>query len=113
VKKEHPKPAKKRAAQRNRGNSRPTAYLLKLYIAGMSPRSVSAIRSIKGICTRHLANNYALEIIDLYRNPKRAKEQQIIAAPTLIKELPVPLRRLIGSLTDESKVVSALDVKEK
>ena len=110
MKPKHPKPAAKRTKKRN---GQPAAYLLKLYIAGMSPRSVTAIRSIKGICAKHLANNYALEVIDLYRHPKRAQEQQIIAAPTLVKELPEPLRKLIGSLTDEVWITNALGVKQK
>jgi circadian clock protein KaiB len=98
------RPARTRAGK-------PGFYLLKLYIAGLSPRSVTAIRSIKRICEKHLANHYKLEIVDLYRQPARAKEEQIVAAPTLIKKLPAPLRRLIGSLSDESRVIAGLNVK--
>ena len=88
-------------------------FLLKLFIAGMSARSVSAIRSIKRICDEHLAGDYKLEIVDLYRQPHRAKEEQIVAAPTLIKQRPEPLRRIVGSMQDEDRVMLGLNVKKK
>ena len=105
------------ARSRRRGRAKGAAsarrgYLLKLYIAGMSSRSVTAIRSIKRICEQHLCKDYSLEIIDLYRQPGRAAEEQIVAAPTLIKKLPAPLRRLIGNLTDESRVMAGLNLKK-
>jgi circadian clock protein KaiB len=83
-------------------------YLLKLYISGSAPRSVSAINQITAICKRHL-NNYDLQIIDIYNNPELAKEAQIVAVPTLIKVLPLPERRLIGDMTDVEKVLAGLD----
>jgi circadian clock protein KaiB len=85
-------------------------YVLKLYVTGLSARSLSAIRSIKRICKEHLHARYRLEIIDLYRQPGRAKDEQIIAAPTLVKHLPLPLRRLIGDLANEPRVLTGLDV---
>src|SRR5512135_3254736 len=72
-------------------------YLLKLYITGMTPRSTQAIINIKKICEEHLKGRYELEVIDIYQKPVLAKGEQIIAAPTLIKKLPVPLRRFIGN----------------
>ena len=104
---------RRRSRPVRRASDARTGYLLKLYIAGMSSRSVAAIRSIKRICEQHLCTGYELEIIDLYRCPDRAAEEQIIAAPTLIKKLPAPLRRLIGNMTDESRVMAGLGMKKK
>ena len=106
----HPKPRRPRTA-RAAGGKR--GYLLKLFIAGMSPRSVAAIQSIQKICDQHLPGDYQLEVIDLYRHPARAKKEQIIAAPTLIKEQPLPLRRMVGGTTDEARVVTGLNVSKK
>lgn len=86
-------------------------YVLRLYVTGMTPRSTMAITRIKAICEKHLQGRYHLEVIDIYQNPDAARDQQIIAAPTLIKELPLPLRRLIGNLADEERVLAGLDLK--
>jgi circadian clock protein KaiB len=88
-------------------------YVLRLYIAGLTPRSQEAIRSVTAICEEHLANRYKLEVIDIYQNPVLAKGEQIIAAPTLIKKLPLPLRKLIGSMADKEKLLVGLDLREK
>ena len=88
-------------------------YLLKLYVAGMTPRSQDAIRTITTICEEELAGRYELEVIDLYQNPTLAKGDQIIAAPTLVKILPVPLRKFIGSLADKERVLVGLDLRPK
>ncbi len=85
-------------------------YLLKLYVAGISPRSSAAIRSINKICEQHLQGRYTLEVIDIYKQPTLAKGDQIIAAPTLIKKLPQPLRRFIGDLTDLDRILVGLDL---
>ena len=85
-------------------------YLLRLYVAGMTPRSVQAIANLKRICAEYLEGRYLLEVIDLYQQPERAREAQIIAAPTLVKELPSPLRRIIGDLADRERVLVALDL---
>ena len=74
-------------------------YVLRLYIAGVSLRSSHAIANIKKICEEHLKGRYELEVIDIYQNPDLAKSAQVIAAPTLIKSLPPPLRKFIGDLT--------------
>jgi circadian clock protein KaiB len=85
-------------------------YLLRLYVTGMTPKSVHAIANIKRICAEHLEGRYTLEVIDLYQQPERAREAQIIAAPTLVKELPSPLRRIIGDLADCERVLVGLDL---
>lgn len=88
-------------------------YLLRLYIAGLTPRSQEAVRTITAICEEHLAGRYDLEVIDLYQNPVLAKGEQIIAAPTLIKQLPLPLRKIIGNMADKDKVLVGLDLRPK
>jgi circadian clock protein KaiB len=88
-------------------------YLLRLYIAGLTPRSQAAIKNIKKICEEHLNGRYELEVIDVYQQPVLAKGEQIIAAPTLIKKLPLPLRRFIGDLSDSERVLIGLDLRPK
>jgi circadian clock protein KaiB len=88
-------------------------YVLKLYVAGITPRSEAAIRSVTEICEKHLKGRYDLEIVDLYQQPTLAKGEQIIAAPTLIKKLPLPLRRLIGSMASEERVLVGLDLRSR
>ena len=85
-------------------------YVLQLYITGMTPRSTEAFSSIKTICEKHLQGRYDLEVIDIYQHPSVAREEQIIAAPTLVKRLPAPLRRLVGNLSQEDRVLSGLDL---
>lgn len=86
-------------------------YLLVLYVTGSTPQSVRAIDNIKTICEEHLKGKYNLEVVDLYQNPGLAKGDQIIAAPTLIKKLPLPLRRIIGDLSVTERVLIGLDLK--
>jgi len=87
-------------------------YILKLYITGLTPQSIRALDNIKEICEVHLKGRYTLEVIDLYKNPSLAKGEQIIAAPTLIKKLPLPLRRIIGYMSNSERVLVGLDLKE-
>jgi circadian clock protein KaiB len=98
------------AATRDSASQR---YVLRLYIAGLNPRSQEAVRTITGICEEHLVGRYDLEVIDLYQNPVLAKGEQIIAAPTLIKQLPLPLRKIIGNMADKDKVLVGLDLRQK
>ncbi|MDN7024484.1 thiol-disulfide isomerase [Methanoculleus sp. FWC-SCC1] len=91
----------------------PARYVLRLYVAGMTPRSQRAIENIKEICETHLAGRYDLEVVDVYQQPERAQEAQIVAAPTLIKQLPLPLRKLIGDMSDTDRVLIGLGVQEK
>ena len=88
-------------------------YVLRLYVAGVTPRSQAAIRTVTTLCDEHLAGRYELEVIDIYQQPTLAKGEQIIAAPTLIKKLPVPLRRFIGSMMDKEKILVGLDLIPK
>ncbi len=86
------------------------SYLLRLYVTGSTAGSLRAIRNIKRICEQHLAGLYILEVIDIYQRPDLAKSEQIIAAPTLIKSFPLPLKRLIGDLSNEDKVLLGLGI---
>jgi circadian clock protein KaiB len=86
-------------------------YVLRLYVTGITPRSERAIRSVKEICEEHLKDRYELEIVDIYQQPNAAKEEQIVVAPTLIKKLPLPLRRLIGDMANKDKVLVGLDLR--
>src|SRR5512134_1175503 len=88
-----------------RGHADQEKYVLRLYVTGMTPRSTTAIENIKNICEEHLRDRYELEIIDVYQQPVLAKGEQIIAAPTLIKELPLPLRRFIGDMSQAEKIL--------
>jgi len=85
-------------------------YVLRLYVTGMTPRSLEAIAAIKEICETKLTNRYDLQVIDIYQQPALAKGEQIVAAPTLVKVLPMPLRRLIGNLADTERVLLGLDL---
>jgi circadian clock protein KaiB len=85
-------------------------YILRLYITGSTSRSLLAITNLKRICDENLEGRYELEVIDLFRHPALAKDEQIIAAPTLIKQLPLPFRRIIGDMSDKEKVLMGLDL---
>jgi circadian clock protein KaiB len=84
-----------------------------LYVTGTTPASVRAVANIKSICEEHLKGRYELEVIDLYQQPVLAKGEQIIAAPTLIKKLPLPLRRIIGDMSDTERVLVGMDLQKK
>ena len=88
-------------------------YLLRLYVTGTTGRSMRAIENVRRICEEHLHGLYDLEVVDIYKNLPLARGDQIIAAPTLIKRLPTPLRRLIGDMSDEQRVLVGLDVRAK
>jgi circadian clock protein KaiB len=85
-------------------------FVLKLYISGMTPRSRRAIDNLQKLCKEHLFDGYDLEIIDIYQQPGLAKGAQIVAAPTLVKALPLPLRRVIGDLSDPGRILLVLGV---
>ena len=86
-------------------------YVLRLYVTGMTPRSTRAIANVRKICEEHLQGRYELEVIDVYQQPTLAKGEQIIAAPTLIKKLPLPLRRVIGDMSNTERVLLGLDLR--
>jgi len=88
-------------------------YVLRLYVSGMTPNSLKAIENVRKLCAANLEGRYQLEIIDIYQQPIFAKEGQIIAAPTLVKELPPPLRKFIGNLSQTEKILAGLDVRTK
>jgi circadian clock protein KaiB len=98
-----------KAAQKNRAEK----YILRLYVAGMSPRSIRAIENIRKISEENLKGRYELEVIDVYQQPEIAKKEQLLAAPTLIKKLPLPLRRLIGDMSDKERILVGLDLVPK
>jgi circadian clock protein KaiB len=88
-------------------------YVLHLYISGLTPRSTRAIENLRKICEEHLKGRYELEIIDIFQQMEVARSQQIIAAPTLIKKLPLPLRKFIGDLSDTERILVGLEIKDK
>ena len=88
-------------------------YVLRLYVTGATPKSTRAIENIRHICDTELEGRYDLQVIDVYQKPSLAKDEQIIAIPTLIKKLPLPLRRLVGDLSDMERVLFGLDLKPK
>jgi circadian clock protein KaiB len=88
-------------------------YLLRLYVTGTTVKSRQAIMNIQKLCEEYLEDKYELEVIDIYQQPELAKSDQIIAAPTLIKQLPLPFRRLIGDLSNVERVLAGLSLKQK
>ncbi len=84
---------------------------LTLYVAGQTPKSLAAIANLKKITEEHMAGQYEIEVVDLRQNPKLAKEHSIVAIPTLVRELPVPIRKIIGDLSDVEKVLVNLKVQ--
>ena len=87
-------------------------YVFRLYIAGATPKSTRAIRNLARICEEHLAGRYELEVIDIYQQPARLQAEQIIAVPTLCKELPPPARKLIGDLSNEQQLMAGLGLSD-
>jgi len=85
-------------------------YVLRLYVTGMTVRATRAIRNVREICDEHLEGRYDLEVIDVYQQPALAKDEQIIAAPTLVKKLPLPLRRIIGDMSRRDRLLQGLDL---
>lgn len=87
-------------------------YVLRLYVTGKTPNSLRAITNLKELCDQYLPGRYDLQVIDIYQQPLLAEEDQIMAAPTLVKELPPPLRKLIGDLSDRERVLVKLDLQQ-
>ena len=88
----------------------PDRYDLRLYVVGNSPKSSRAIANLKAICEAYLKDHYSLTVVDLYVHPERAKDDQIVVAPTLIRQSPLPVRRLIGDLSDTGRVLNVLEL---
>ena len=85
-------------------------YVLRLYVTGLTPRSARAVKNLRAICDTHLEGRYDLEVVDIYQQPVLTKGEQIIAAPTLIKKLPLPMRRIIGDMSNRERVLLGLDL---
>jgi circadian clock protein KaiB len=85
-------------------------YTLKLLIAGMTPKSMHAVENIKKICEQYLGGRYNLAVVDIYHHPDQATKENIVAVPTLIKQLPLPLRKFIGDLSDSDHIIVGLDL---
>lgn len=88
-------------------------YVLRLYVTGTTARSAAAITNIRKLCEEHLKGRYDLEVVDIYQQPVLAQGEQIIAAPTLIKKLPFPLRKVVGDLSNENRVLMGLDLQPR
>lgn len=86
---------------------------LRLYVAGQTPKSVSALTNLKKFCEEHLAGKYRIEVIDLVQNPKLARTDQILAIPTLVRRLPAPMRKIIGDLSDREKVLVGFNLNPR
>lgn len=86
-------------------------FLLKLYVTGQTPRSLRAIANLQRICEEELSNQYELTVIDVLERPQLAEDEKILATPTLVKELPMPIRRIIGDLSDSDQVLLGLDLQ--
>ncbi|GAC1620847.1 MAG: hypothetical protein PVS2B2_14890 [Candidatus Acidiferrum sp.] len=93
------------------GKTTPDVVDLRLYIAGQTPKSLAAISNLKKICVEHLKDQYRIEVVDLVKNPALARDHQILAIPTLVRSLPIPIRKIIGDLSDTEKVVVGLDIR--
>jgi circadian clock protein KaiB len=108
----------KRTTHKARRKVKPAArkkehYDLRLYVAGQTPKSLAAFANLKQLCDLHLTGKYRIEVIDLLKKPQRAKDDEIIAIPTLVRRLPQPIRKIIGDLCDTSQTLAGLDLDWK
>lgn len=99
-----------RRAAKNGSNGTPE-LVLRLYIAGQTPRSLAALSNLKKICSEHLGGRYRVEVIDLLKDPALARDHQILAIPTLVRQIPAPLQKIIGDLSDTGRVLVGLDIR--
>ncbi len=106
---------KKNSESNRRKNQKPAEefWELRLYVAGNTPKSIRAFANLQKICEEHLKGKYHIEVIDLLKNPKLAKGDQIVAVPTLVRKLPPPLKKIIGDLPSELRVLVGLDLRQK
>ena len=93
------------------GKIKTPEWLLRLYVAGQTPKSLTAFANLKKICEEHLANRYSIEVIDLSKQPQLAVNDQIVALPTLVRKLPEPIKRIIGDLSNLERVMVGMDLK--
>jgi circadian clock protein KaiB len=101
------RPAKRRAAARRAA----VAWRLRLYVAGRTPKSVTALTNLQRICEEHLAGRYSIEVVDLLKNPQLARGDQIVAIPTLVRDLPMPIRKIVGDLSNTDKALVGLRLR--
>jgi circadian clock protein KaiB len=98
--------------KKNPGKTAKDMWILRLYVAGQTPKAITAFTNLKKICVEQLDGKYSIEVIDLLKNPHLANEYQIVALPTLIRKLPVPVRKIIGDLSNTERVLMGLDLLE-
>jgi len=106
---EHAKPKGKRAA----GPAGPDVWNLRLYVAGHSAKCVAAVRNLNRFCEQHLAGRYHIEVVDLLENPRLARDDQILAIPTLVRKVPEPLRKIVGDLSDTERMLVGFDLRQQ
>src|SRR5262245_55758884 len=99
------------AKETKKTKSQNDSWVLRLYVAGQTPKSVSAFANLKRICSEHLSNKYRIELIDLLENPQLARGDQIVAIPTLVRNLPTPMKKIIGDLSNTERVLVGLDLR--
>ncbi len=104
--------ARKRVPRKQDKVPRDLLYRLTLYIAGETPKSTRALINLKALCEKHLTGQYGIQVVDLLEKPHLARNHQIVAIPTVVKELPLPERRAIGDLSDETRILAGLDLQE-
>lgn len=109
----HGMPSEPLSAVDGKGENEAGNYNLRLYIAGQTAKSLTAIANLKRICENHLAGRYSIEVVDLSITPQLAAGDQIVALPTLVRRLPPPLKRIIGNLSDTERVLVGLDIRVK
>jgi circadian clock protein KaiB len=109
--KNNTKPNNNKVGRANPGKTK--EWELRLYVAGKTPKSIAAFANLKKICEEHLGKHYHIEIIDLIENPQLAKGDQIFAIPTLVRKLPVPIKKIIGDLSNTERVLVGLDLRTK
>jgi circadian clock protein KaiB len=104
-----PRPVKRRTP----APARTERWELRLYVVGQTPRSITAFANLQRLCEEHLAGRYQIEVIDLLQNPKLAADDQILAVPTLVRKLPTPVKKIIGDLSNEERVLVGLNLRQR
>jgi circadian clock protein KaiB len=104
-----PRPVKRRTP----APARTERWELRLYVVGQTPRSITAFANLQRLCEEHLAGRYQIEVIDLLQNPKLAADDQILAVPTLVRKLPTPVKKIIGDLSDQERVLVGLNLRQR
>jgi circadian clock protein KaiB len=110
---ERTRKAPRRGVNASESSSSEEMWNLRLYIAGQTPRAMAALKNLERICQEHLAGQYTIEVIDLLKNPQLARGDQILAVPTLVRKLPEPVRKIIGDLSNEERVLVGLDLRPR